>query len=141
VNAFFGKDKVSNDKLILSALVYEFFVHTSENHDAEQSVLLIRRQRSVKLGLDSLCCDRDILICTYDEERGTTMEASPSYLEFHSLTRFLHRSLAIKQGRPGDALGDSDKQCLHVFRLLDKILLGRDVDQGTNGKVSSIYWI
>lgn len=64
MDASFRKNKVSNDQLVLPALVYEFVVHASENNDAEQSVLVIRRQRSIELGLDSLyrgiCSDLDI---------------------------------------------------------------------------------
>ena len=50
MDAFFRKGKVSNNELVLSALVYEFVVHASENHDAEQSVFFIGRQRSMELG-------------------------------------------------------------------------------------------
>lgn len=87
MDAFFGKDKVSDDELVLSALVYELVVHPSENHDAEQRVIFISRQRTVELGSD--LPNPNKVVCAYDEERGTTMGASLSYPEFHSFTRFL----------------------------------------------------
>ena len=89
MDAFFGKDKVSDDELVLPTVIYELVVHAPECHDAEQYVIFIRRQRSVELDSDSL--NHHTKICTYDEERGTTIEASLSYLEFHSFTRFLYR--------------------------------------------------
>ena len=90
VDAFFGKGKFSNDELVLPALVDEFIVHASENHNAKQRVIFVRRKRTAELDSDPL--NRGIIIYTYDEERGTTMEASLSYLEFHSFTRFLVNS-------------------------------------------------
>ena len=94
MDALFGKDKLSHDVLVLPALVDELIVHASENYDAKQRVIFIRRKRSAELDSDSL--DRGILICTYDEERGTTMEASLSYFWFHSFTRFLCKPLAAQ---------------------------------------------
>lgn len=67
------------------------------------------------------------------------MEASPSYLEFHSLARFLHQVSATRRLEcPGDALRNGDKQCFHVLGVLDEIFLRHDLDQGTNRKVSPI---
>ena len=69
------------------------------------------------------------------------MEASLSYLEFHSFTRFLSKSSTTQKSKQSvDTLGYGDKQRFHVLRVLDKIILCHDVDQGTNGKVSSVLW-
>ena len=139
MDAFFGKDKVSDDELVLPALVYELVVHASKNHDAEQRVIFIRRQRSVELGSDSP--NHGTVICAYDEERGTTIEESLSYLELHSFTRFLCKSLTMqKSERPVDRLGYCNEQRFHVLRVLNKVVLRHDIDQGTNGKVSSVLW-
>lgn len=79
------------------------------------------------------------VICTYDEERGTTIEASLSYLELHSFTRFLRKSLtARKSKRSVDTLGHGNEQSLHVLRVLNKVVLRHDINQGTNRKVSSV---
>jgi hypothetical protein len=69
------------------------------------------------------------------------MEASLSYLEFHSLMRFLGGLLTTReQEETVGALGDGDEQRFHILRVLDKILLRYNVGQRTDGKVSSMLW-
>ena len=93
----------------------------------------------MELGSGSL--DHGTVICTYDEERGTTIVASLSYLEFHSFTRFLCESLMTqKSERPVDRLGYGNEQRFHVLRVLNEVFLRHDIDQGTDGKVSSVPW-
>ena len=43
--------------------------------------------------------------------------------------------------KPVDPLGHGDEQRFHVLRVLDKVMLRHDIDQGTNGKVSSVFWM
>ena len=69
------------------------------------------------------------------------MEASFSYLEFHSFTRFLWKlSAAYKSKQAFNVLGYGDEQCFHILGILDEVILRHNVDQGTNGKVSPVLW-
>lgn len=39
-----------------------------------------------------------------------------------------------------NTLGYCDEQCFHVLGVLNEVFLRNDIDQGSNGKVSSILW-